>query len=208
MKAVVLASGGLDSALMMKLAAKEGADLYPLFIDYGQRAAERERLACERVCRRLSLREPVRMDLSGYGKVIPSGLTDASLDVYADAFLPGRNILMLVAAAGYAYSVGARHVLMGLLTQQSAIFPDQTDHTINLAAEAASAALGLDVSVVLPLRDFDKRSVVALAKREGLDGTYSCHEGGERPCERCISCREFMFDEAESESEGGHNGRK
>lgn len=194
MRAVTLTSGGLDSALMLLLAHRQGVEQYPLFIDYGQRSTELEWLACRRVCAQVEVKSPTRMSLPGFGQVIPSGLTRTDLDVNADAFLPCRNLMMLVAAAGYAQFIGARYILMGLLTENSCIFPDQSDEFIRAAEGAIRAALGGRIEVLLPLRDFDKRSVVMVARREGLSGTYSCHAGGTTPCGRCVACLEFGDD--------------
>src|SRR5947209_8987372 len=102
MKIVTLASGGLDSTLVACLAKEMGHEQLPLFIDYGQRARDRELNACIDSMERLGLPKPEIADLSGFGKLIQSGLTDVRLRVYEDAYTPGRNMLFLLAAASYA----------------------------------------------------------------------------------------------------------
>lgn len=191
MRVVALTSGGLDSTLMLHLARERGDHVIPLFIDYGQRAVEREWASCLRQCSALGLLPPTRMDVAGYGKAIPSGLTTPHLDVNADAFLPGRNLLLVVLAASFAYSRNSRVVMMGLLAERSRLFPDQEDSFIAAAEGAIEAALGARVAVLLPLRDFEKADVVTLARKRAVAGTYSCHAGGERPCGVCVSCSEF-----------------
>jgi len=103
MSLVILVSGGLDSTLMSLLAHEEGIEIFPLFIDYGQLCAEKEWQTCRRMHAKHRLPQPVFMNLQGYGNLIPSGITDAKLRINEDAFLPGRNLLLIIAGAGYAY---------------------------------------------------------------------------------------------------------
>jgi len=102
MALVTLVSGGLDSTLMAVLAKAEGSVQYPLFIDYGQLCKNREWSACLALHKHFGLPRPVRMKLSGYGEIVSSGLTDRSKRVNEDAFLPGRNLLFLLAGSAYA----------------------------------------------------------------------------------------------------------
>lgn len=194
MSFVNLVSGGLDSTLVGVLAKEEGATVYPLFIDYGQRAAQREWETCQRVHLQLSLPTPIRMDLSGFGQVIRSGLTSTSLDVKEDAFTPGRNLMFLLMGSAYAFQMGAPSVLLGLLSERFSLFPDQQSSFINQAENAIEAALGRRIKVITPLAEFSKADVVKLAQDKGIGGTYSCHTGDSVPCGKCISCLEFRFD--------------
>jgi 7-cyano-7-deazaguanine synthase len=187
---VVLTSGGVDSALVCVLSVEAGADVLPLFVDYGQLSASREWIACRRVMDNLDLPIPARMDLSGYGKLIPSGLTNASLRIREDAFLPGRNMLLLAAAAGYARSRGASAIAIGLLSPRDALFPDQTREFLDASQESLRQALGTPLAVVAPLLKMSKGDVLAIANERGISGTYSCHKGGPKPCNKCISCLE------------------
>lgn len=191
MSLVNLVSGGLDSTLVGVLAREEGVEIYPLFIDYGQRAAQREWETCQRVHLKLGLATPTRMDLSGFGQVIRSGLTSDELDVKTEAFTPGRNLMFLLMGSAYAYQVGVSTVSVGLLAERFSLFPDQRSEFIEQAESAIAAALGCRIKVVMPLAEFSKADVVRLAKEKGIAGTYSCHAGGSQPCGQCISCLEF-----------------
>lgn len=197
MRFVNLVSGGLDSTLVAVMAKESGMEQFPLFIDYGQRAAKREWQTCEAVHQSLGLPTPVRMDLSGFGQVIASGLTREELPVKEAAFTPGRNFLFLLMGSSYAYQVGASSVAIGLLSEQFSIFPDQRRGFLNQAEQAISTAMGRDVSVLTPLMDFGKADVIQLADAKGISGTYSCHAGSAEPCGRCIACLEFKFDREE-----------
>lgn len=201
MSVVTLVSGGIDSLLVARLSQETGLTQYPLFIDYGQRARDKELAACVRGMRQLGLPDPTVADLSGFGRLIRSGLTDASQDVYKDAFTPGRNLLFLLAAAAHAAKVGADAVSIGLLHEDASLFSDQTARFLVSAEATLALAVGRAVRVLAPLAEFHKRDVVRLAEEKGLAGSYSCHLGQDEPCGYCIACREFVF-------EGASDGRQ
>lgn len=196
MSIVTLVSGGLDSTLVAKLAQEEGLSIHPLFIDYGQRSRDRELAACRGIMKRLGLPEPKVADLSGYGALIRSGLTDRSLHIVDDAFTPGRNMLFLLTAAAYAFQRNADAVSIGLLHEETSLFPDQTSAFLRDAEQMIARCLGRSIRVLAPLSQFHKIDVVELARQKGIVGTYSCHEGSEESCGVCIACNEFKFEGA------------
>jgi 7-cyano-7-deazaguanine synthase len=191
MKAVVLASGGVDSSVIMFLLKKDGHEVLPLFVDYGQLAGTREWKSHKAICGFLGL-EPCRMDISGFGKTIHSGITDDKLDIEKQAFLPTRNLLFLTIGAAYAYAQGATAVAIGILANP--IFPDQTENFIRSAEQSIRTALGSDIVILAPLITLDKRDTLSLANKYNLPlGQMSyCHGKNERPCGVCISCRERL----------------
>ena len=193
MSIVTLVSGGLDSTLMAVLARESGIQQFPLFVDYGQRSNEKELAACLLSLKLLGLPAPTVVRVPEFGKVMKSGLTDASLNIVEDAFTPGRNFLFLLLGAGHAYSVGASAVAIGLLHESTCLFPDQTSAFLEKAQGATSEALGRRIQFLAPLRGFFKSDVVELARSKGIANTYSCHSGADTPCGVCISCREFKY---------------
>ena len=188
---VTLVSGGVDSMLMSLFAHEEGVALFPLFIDYGQLGVSKEWEACKRLHEQFGLPEVTYMDLSGFGKIIPSGITNAKLRINEDAFLPGRNLLFVLAGAAYALRVQVNSVAIGLLYQSDHLFPDQDEGFIEKCEEMIETAMGEHIAVVTPLIEFSKRDVLAMARTRGLQNTYSCHAGGDRPCGVCIACVEI-----------------
>lgn len=192
MSIVNLVSGGLDSTLISVLMREEGIDIFPLFIDYGQKAARSEWVACKELHKKLELPDPVRMDIAGFGHVIHSGLTAMEKDVKLDAFTPGRNLLFLIMASSYAFQVGASAISIGLLNEKYSLFPDQMQEFVRSAERTIKLALGRSVGIVTPLSDFSKNDVVILARERGITGTYSCHSGQSVPCGKCISCLELQ----------------
>ncbi|WP_028670693.1 7-cyano-7-deazaguanine synthase [Saccharospirillum impatiens] len=193
MSIVTLVSGGLDSTLVARLAKEEGVHQFPLFIDYGQVCRDRELAACRQAMVSLELPDPKVADLSGYGLLIKSGLTDPTLHIVDDAFTPGRNMLFLLTASAYAFQVGADAVSIALLHEDTSIFPDQTSYFLREAERMIAVCMGRNIKVLAPLASYYKSDVVALAKDKGIENTYSCHKGGEQPCGECIACNEFKF---------------
>ncbi len=195
MAIVSLVSGGLDSSLMSLLAKENGNIQYPLFINYGQLAYEKEWLACQSIHSRYDLPVPKKMDIDGYGKTVLSGLTSKDKAIKSEAFLPGRNLMFLVMGAAYAKEVGATAIAIGFLKEDTAIFNDQTEQFLRKAQDIIQYSIGKEIQIITPLRDFYKQEVVALAKLKGLYGTYSCHSGEDKPCGKCIACEEYHFKE-------------
>jgi 7-cyano-7-deazaguanine synthase len=175
---------------MAVLAKEEGIRQFPLFIDYGQLCREQELKACFAVHKKLGLPTPTVMNISGFGSLISSGLTDRNKRINEDAFLPGRNLLFILAGSAYAYQNKCNAVAIALLSEDACIFPDQTSEFVNRTQELISLAMGRDIRIIAPLMQFSKADVLKMAEKKGISGTYSCHAGTERPCGICVSCVE------------------
>jgi len=191
MSIVTLVSGGLDSTLMEMLIIEEGIEQYPLFIDYGQLCKEAEWKACLSIHKKYDFPIPKIMDLRGFGKLISSGLTDSKARINEDAFLPGRNLLFLLAGCAYAFRKNSNSVAIGLLDEKYHLFPDQTEDFIRKAESLINISMGFKVKITTPLMNFSKLDVIKMSKVKGITGTYSCHAGVYPPCGRCISCMEI-----------------
>lgn len=189
---VSLVSGGLDSSVMASLIKEEGQRQYPLFVDYGQLSRDIEWQSCQVVLPNLGIGSPVRMGLSGFGKIVRSGLTAGELRVNEDAFTPCRNLLFLLAGAAYAHQMGCGAVAIGLLNQDYRLFPDQSEDFIRSAEATLALALGHRVAVIAPLMALNKADVVELARARGIAGTRSCHAGSKEPCGHCVACMEYV----------------
>lgn len=188
---VTLVSGGIDSTLMSILAKEQGFKLFPLFVDYGQLGAKLEWDACEYNHLKHNLPTPKKMNINGFGKAIHSGLTDKKLRIKEDAFLPGRNSLLLLTAASYAYQHKCQNISIGLLNDKFKLFPDQTKEFIQMAEKFLSFEMDYEIKILTPLMEFNKAEVIKLAKAKKINKTYSCHSGKEVPCGKCISCLEI-----------------
>jgi len=188
MSIVTLVSGGIDSTLMSLMAHEEGIVINPLFVDYGQLSSNREWNACEQLHERYGLPLVKRMDVSGFGRIVPSGITDPTMRINEDAFLPGRNLLLLLCGAAYAYSVQADGVAIGLLNPEDCLFPDQTLDFLRKTEDMIETAMKKRITVLAPLIEFTKADILSLATARGLQDTYSCHAGGNEPCGKCVAC--------------------
>ena len=201
--AVVLLSGGLDSATVLAIARQQGFICHALSVDYGQRHAT-ELDAARRVARAGGAREHRVMcvDFAGIGG---SALTDLSLAVPETpttgipiTYVPARNTIMLSLALAWAEVLGARDVFIGVNVLDSSGYPDCRPEFIAafgvLAALATRAGVeGRPCRVHTPLITLTKAQIIREGTRLGVDygQTVSCYQadGEGRACGRCDSCQ-------------------
>jgi 7-cyano-7-deazaguanine synthase len=202
-RAVILLSGGLDSATTLVLARAQGFDCYALSVAYGQRHSS-ELDAAARIARTLGALEhrTMRVDLAGVGG---SALTDANIAVpegptagIPATYVPARNTLMLALALGWAEVLGSQDIFIGVNAVDFSGYPDCRPEFIaafeNLAALATRAGVeGKPCRVHAPLISWTKAQIIREGVRLGVDfgGTVSCYQADElgRACGRCDSCR-------------------
>ncbi|MBV8911221.1 MAG: 7-cyano-7-deazaguanine synthase QueC [Gammaproteobacteria bacterium] len=201
--AVVLLSGGLDSATAMAIARDRGFLCHALSVDYGQRhAAELE--AARRVARAGGAHEHriMRVDLAGIGG---SALTDLRLavpEVPANGipitYVPARNTIMLSLALAWAEVLGARDIFVGVNVLDASGYPDCRPEFIAaftaLAAVATKAGVeGSACRIQAPLMALTKAEIIREGVRLGVDYvlTVSCYQADceGRACGRCDACR-------------------
>lgn len=199
MKTVVLASGGLDSSVLMFLLKRERTEMLPVHVNYGQLAEAPEWSAVKRFCHAAGLPPPTRVDASGLRQV-PSGLTRKSKRWAADPFFPGRNLFLATVGAAMGYSRGYRTVAIGLVA--NALYPDQTGEFVNATRDALSESFGCKMQVTAPLLRLTKRKVAELGRTSGapVAMTYSCQRGSSPPCGLCSSCADRVVALKDSES--------
>jgi 7-cyano-7-deazaguanine synthase len=201
--AVVLLSGGLDSATALAIARERGFACHALSVDYGQRhAAELD--AARRVARAGGAREHriMRVDLAGIGG---SALTDRAIAVPESpsegipvTYVPARNTIMLALALAWVEVLGARDVFIGVNVLDSSGYPDCRPEFIEsfgrLAALATRAGVeGRPCRVHTPLIGWTKAEIILEGTRLGVDygQTVSCYQADAegRACGRCDACR-------------------
>ncbi len=203
-RAVVLLSGGLDSATTLAIARKEGFETYALSVDYGQRHRS-ELVAATRVAAALGAKEhrTVRVDLGGLGG---SALTDPSIAVPETpqigipvTYVPARNTVMLSFALGWAEILGAGHIYIGVNAVDYSGYPDcrpvfvaAFEKLANLATKAAVEGT-LSFRIATPLIDLTKAQIIQTGMQLGVDYslTVSCYQADDegRACGKCDSCR-------------------
>jgi len=203
-RAVVLLSGGLDSATTLAVAHGEGFDCYALSVAYGQRH-DAEIAAARRVAQALGAREH-RVIQVGLGQLGGSALTDTAIAVPTAGVAPGipvtyvpaRNTVMLSLALAWAEVLGARDIFLGVNAVDYSGYPDCRPEYIrafetmaNLATKAA--AEGARLAIRAPLIDLSKAQIIRRGTDLGVDFalTVSCYqaddEGG--ACGLCDACR-------------------
>ncbi|MBT7024369.1 MAG: 7-cyano-7-deazaguanine synthase QueC [Gammaproteobacteria bacterium] len=202
-KAVVLVSGGLDSATVLASARAEGYECYALSFDYGQRH-QAELKAAERVATSLEAvaYKTAKIDLRAIGG---SALTDSKIDVPEEmeegipvTYVPARNLLFLSFALGWAEVLGARDLFIGVNAVDYSGYPDcrpefieSFQQTANLATKAGIE--GDDFTVHTPLIDLTKAEIIQQGTALGVDysQTVSCYQADDQgaACGSCDSCR-------------------
>lgn len=208
-KAVVLLSGGLDSATTLAIAKSEGYSLYALSFSYGQRhhlELDSARKVASALC--VSEHKIVDLDLASLGG---SALTDPAiavpkfrqelgqLDQIPPTYVPARNLIFLSYALAWAEVVGTYDIFIGVNSLDYSGYPDcraefisSFEKTANLATAAAIEGRG-QYRIHTPVIDMNKAQIILVGSRLGVDYslTHSCYDPDRRgrACGCCDSCR-------------------
>ncbi|HLU77495.1 MAG TPA: 7-cyano-7-deazaguanine synthase QueC [Burkholderiales bacterium] len=205
-KAVVLVSGGLDSATVLAMARAQGYACHALSVDYGQRhRAELEAAARVAAALGAHVHKAVSVDLSAFGG---SALTDREIDVPVDGvsteaipitYVPARNTIMLSLALAWAEVLGARDIWYGANAVDYSGYPDCRPEYVrayeamaNLATKAAVEE-GRRLTIHAPIIAMSKADIIRQGIALGVDYslTVSCYQADDagRACGRCDACR-------------------
>lgn len=202
-KAVILLSGGLDSATVVAMAKADGYACYTMSFDYGQRHRA-ELQAAERVARQLGAIEHkvIGLNLNGMGG---SALTDTSIAVpeapgegIPVTYVPARNTVFLSLALGWAEVLDAHDIFIGVNAVDYSGYPDcrpefveAFERLANLATKAGVEGNGFRIQA--PLQYLSKAQIIQTGIARGVDYglTVSCYQADEqgRACGKCDSCR-------------------
>lgn len=202
-QAVVLLSGGLDSAVALYVAKHKGYEVYALSFDYGQRHG------CElKAARSLSKKvhcnwKLLSIDLPWKGsslldnklKIPESSCITRIGNVIPSTYVPARNTIFLSFALSYAEAIGASAVFIGANALDYSGYPDcrpQYFKAFNrLALLATKCALDKNkIKIQTPLVNLTKSQIIRLGSRLGVpfELTWSCYKGANKPCGKCDSC--------------------
>lgn len=202
-RAVILLSGGLDSATVVAIARDQGYSCYTMSFDYGQRHRA-ELQAAERVARQLGVVEHkvIGLNLDGIGG---SALTDSRIEVpelpgegIPVTYVPARNTVFLSLALGWAEVLDAHDIFIGVNAIDYSGYPDcrpefveAFERLANLATKAGVEGHGFRIRA--PLQQLSKAQIVQEGARLGVDYamTVSCYQADDdgRACGKCDSCR-------------------
>lgn len=202
-KAVVLVSGGLDSATVLAIAHSQGYECYAISFDYGQRH-HAELAAAANIVDSTGVREhkTIKLDLRGIGG---SALTDGDIQVPETptegipvTYVPARNTIFLSIALGWAEVIGAGDIFIGVNAVDYSGYPDCRSEFINAFERLANLATragvqGVGFKLHTPLITLTKAEIIQKGFDLGVDYalTVSCYSADHagRACGRCDSCR-------------------
>ena len=202
-KAVVLLSGGLDSATTAAIAIAEGYEAIALSFNYGQRH-HKELEAAKKIVEALKIKEHfiTDIDLSQWGG---SSLTDESMsipnegvqtDIIPSTYVPGRNTVFIAIALSLAEAKNARAIYLGINAVDYSGYPDCRPEYLAAYQQLAnlSSKAGVEGNapqLIAPLVKDSKTDIVrrALDLNVPIADTWSCYQGGKTPCGVCDSCR-------------------
>ena len=199
-RAIVVFSGGMDSATALWWAMREFGDVAAVSFEYGAKHNARELAAAETICKKLAVPQTViPLDFIGRnfhssllktGGAIPEGTYNE--ENMASTVVPFRNGIMLAAAAGLAEDSGFSAVILGNHTGDHAIYPDCRPEFIDGMAKAIETGTGGKVKLLSPFCHLTKSEIAALGAKLGVDFslTWSCYNGREKHCGKCGTCRE------------------
>lgn len=204
--AVVLLSGGLDSATTLATGVDDGFACYALSVDYGQRHRF-ELGAAKAVARSLGARDHlvVEIDLGIFGGSALTADVDVPKDRSPDrmaqgipvTYVPARNTIFLSLALGYAEVLGAADIFIGVNAVDYSGYPDCRPRFIEAFEAMANLATrmgveGRRITIHAPLIELTKGQIIRRGLELGVDFamTFSCYDpdAGGRPCGRCDSC--------------------
>lgn len=205
-KALVVASGGLDSTVAAAQCIKEGYDVELIHFTYGCRAEEHEAEAIRNIASALGVKltffpiniySPEDSRLFDMDSNIAGGEEGAE---FAHEWVPARNLVMLSVATAFAEARGFEYIVLGNNLEEAGAYPDNEPEFIRRFNELLPFAVGdgKRVRVLMPVGDLMKHEIVALGHANGapLHLTWSCYKNGHKHCGKCGPCfmRRTAFD--------------
>ena len=203
-KAIVLFSGGLDSTTCLYWALDKGYACEALTVSYGQRHIREVRAAAQ-IARKLGVKQHsvilnlpwlTASSLVDKQQIIPDQpISEITNGQIPSTYVPGRNLMLLSVAASLADATGAGAIIAGPNAIDFSGYPDCTPDFFAAADKAINlgTALGVKqgIEVLAPLMNLTKTDIVKLGAKLGVpfELTWSCYNGGEKPCGHCDSCK-------------------
>lgn len=205
-KAVVLLSGGQDSTTALYWALNKYDKVYTITFDYGQ--VHRVELESSKKIAKKAGVENIVLDVTFLQKLSKNSMTDPSIKIKINenglpsTFVPGRNMMFLSIASGWAYDKGIRNIIIGVSQVDYSGYPDCREEFINSMEKTISLATDEKFKIETPLLYLTKGEEIILLKELGhldaLKYSHTCYKGEYPPCGECPACklREAGFKEA------------
>ena len=207
-RALILLSGGLDSAVNLAHASSRHMELTTLTFHYGQRAAFKELKASEKLseyyhAKRLVLDLPWLAEITKTALVGKTPLPQLQLhelddpvktkDSAKDVWVPNRNGVFLNIAAAMAEAWEIPFIYVGFNKEEATTFPDNTKEYADVMNQAFSYSTFIPIKILSVTLELTKLEIIRLGRSMNLpfDLIWSCYEGGDTPCQQCESCLRF-----------------
>lgn len=198
-RAVVLLSGGLDSAVLLAHLRSEGWETLALSCDYGQRH-RRELFSARSLASHYGIRHETA-DLRALAHLLTSSLTTSEIAVphghytaenMKSTVVPNRNMILAAVAAGWAISQKASAVAYAAHSGDHTIYPDCREEFAQALDQALRLCDWSEMRLLRPFTGTTKTDLVRLGSKLGVPFglTWSCYEGGDKHCGRCGTCVE------------------
>lgn len=203
-KAIVLASGGLDSCVTVACAINDGYKVSLLHINYGQRTQKREDKAFDDIAAYYGIKNKMTVDIDYLKRIGGSSLIDMSMKVEEDTiptsngslpstYVPFRNANMISIAVSWAEVIGAKKIYVGAVEEDSSGYPDCREIFYEKFNELLSVALAdeSDIQIVTPVIHLSKKDIVkkGIELKAPLHLTWSCYQNEDKACGVCESCK-------------------
>jgi len=199
--AVILLSGGMDSAVCLAKSIEMGYEPAALHLNYGQRTQQKELEAFNLLCSHYNVRNRLIVDVSFLSQIGGSSLTDSAIEIspsmlgsgkIPNTYVPFRNANILAIATSWAEVIDAKAIFIGAMEQDSSGYPDcrksfftAFQSTINLGTKPET-----DIKIITPIIHDSKSDII----RYGINNsvpfkfTWSCYKESEFACGKCESC--------------------
>jgi 7-cyano-7-deazaguanine synthase len=199
--AVVLLSGGMDSAVCAAIARRDGYEIAALHLNYGQRTETRELRSYEYLVRHFSAKRQLMVDVGHLANIGGSSLTDESIAVeeadttrndVPSSYVPFRNGNILAIAASWAEVIGAEAIYIGAMQLDSSGYPDCRQEFFDTFQRAIDLGTRpeTNIKIIAPIINYTKRDIVERGTELGVpfELTWSCYKNEGRACGVCDSC--------------------
>lgn len=210
-KAIVLLSGGMDSAVTLSYAIQMGYTVSALHLNYGQLTQKAELRAFEELCRYYSIQDRLIVDISYLTQIGGSSLTDRNIKVkiaeeqsdgIPNTYVPFRNANILSIATSWAEVIGAEALFIGANQIDSSGYPDTRKEFFEVYEKMIDLGTKPEtkIQIYTPIIEMSKKQIVEMGikLKTPLELTWSCYTENETACGKCESCtlRLKGFDEA------------
>jgi 7-cyano-7-deazaguanine synthase len=200
-KAVLLMSGGMDSAVVTAWTVKEGFDCAALHLNYGQKTQERELEAFHDICSHFGIENRLVVDVSFLAQIGGSSLTDDTIEVsdavpgsqtVPSSYVPFRNANILAIATSWAEVINAEAIIIGAMEEDSSGYPDCRESFYDAFQKAIELGTKpeTNIQILTPIIHSKKSEIVKMGLELNVpfDKTWSCYKSSDFACGKCDSC--------------------